>query len=100
MIREFLPQEDSMPGHTVIILTRLQLIAKLAAIVNRQVAATAGDEVHHKVSVKRISNFVTECALEFDLSNDEQLLFLKFIVSEKTSAAELIKGETDGKDKH
>jgi hypothetical protein len=39
------------------------------------------------------TSYITECGKEFDLTNAEQLLFLKFIVAGKESAEELLRGE-------
>lgn len=75
--------------HTTITLGRRELIAKLAAIVNRMTHNSKEDEAVQP-TVHRISAFITECGKEFDLSNEEQLLFLKFVVLENQSAEELL----------
>lgn len=79
-------------------LERKTLIAHLAAIGNRIAKHNrrAGD-THTPMTISRISDFITECAREFDFSNDEQMLMLKFVVSECTTVKELFKhiGEDD-----
>lgn len=80
--------------HGGIILGRRELIAKLAAVANRIAAHNqrAGEEGVN-VTVNRVASFVTECGKEFELTNEEQMLFLKFIVCGDTNAEELLKGE-------
>lgn len=80
-------------GSTTVTMTRKELIAKLAAVANRLQHSRREDEAMVP-TVHRISAFITECGKEFDLSNSEQLLFLKFIVHGSESAEDLLKGET------
>ena len=75
-----------------ITLGRRELIAKLAAVANRMQNSRRADEALQP-SVHRISAYITECGKEFDLSNDEQLLFLKYIVCGFETADQLLKGE-------
>jgi hypothetical protein len=77
-----------------ITLGRKELVAKLAAIGNRLAKhhSRKGEE-GSPITVQRIASYITECDREFDLTNDEQMLFLKFIVSGIESAEELLKGE-------
>jgi hypothetical protein len=71
-------------------MTKIELIAHLAAVGNR----IQGKE--GPLSIQRIANYITECADEFNLSNEEQQLFLKFIASGSTDYKELLKGEANG----
>jgi hypothetical protein len=74
--------------------TRKELIAKLAAVGVRAARSTGrlrDTDPEHGLSIHRIAAFVTECGREFDLTSDEQLLFLKFIVSDKHTSEELLK---------
>lgn len=67
-------------------LNRKELIAKLAAIGNRWMKTDPTP-----VTVQRISQYVTECGTEFHLTNEEQVLFLKHVVSGAKSAEELMR---------
>lgn len=78
-----------MIEHSVnITFTRRELLARLAAIGNRVSAVDSS-----LASVKHIAQYVTECGVEFHLSNDEQVLFLKFIVSGIADADALFYGD-------
>lgn len=79
-------------GDGVVTMARRELVAKLAAIINRMSHSKRADEAVEP-TVHRISAFITECGKEFDLMNSEQLLFLKFVVMGKETAEELLKGE-------
>lgn len=59
---------------------RRVFIAHLAAIVNRMSKHRRENE-SIPLTVQSISAFVTECAREFDLNNDEQMLLLRFVVN-------------------
>lgn len=75
---------------------RRELVARLASIVNRLQASRREGE-HIITSVTSIAAFITECGREFDLSNDEQMLFLKFVACGDQTYEQLLKGEEHGK---
>lgn len=74
-----------------ITLTRRKLLAKLAAINAR----TMQDDPERDtlMNVTRLSKYIAEVAMEFDLTNEEQMMFLRMIVSGLTGADEILKGE-------
>lgn len=65
--------------------TREELIAHLAAIGNRI------NKAEGAVTIQRISKYITECADEFNLTNEEQQMFLRCIVNGSTDHKELLK---------
>lgn len=75
-----------------ITLTRRKLLAKLAAINAR----TMQDDPERDtlMNVTRLSKYIAEVAMEFDLTNEEQMMFLRMIVSGLTGADEILKGES------
>jgi hypothetical protein len=89
----FLTGGNIMPGTGIITFGRKELVAHLAAIANRLANNEMKGGGAVQPSVYRISSYITECGKEFDLTNAEQLLFLKFIVAGKESAEELLRGE-------
>jgi hypothetical protein len=66
--------------------TREELVAHLAA---------AGNRIRRKegssLGVQRIANYITECATEFNLSNEEQQTFLKMIANGSGDYKELLR---------
>lgn len=72
----------------VITMSRVELIARLAAVGNRM-----GEADRSVVSVKHIAQYITECGTEFHLSNDEQVLFLRYIACGVNNADALMRGD-------
>lgn len=66
-------------------MTRTELVAHLAAIGNR-IQRTQGP-----IPISRIADYITQCANEFNLNNEEQQMFLKFIANGNTDYTELLK---------
>lgn len=80
-----------MHGKAKISLTRRQLLAKLAAINARTMADDP--EKDTLMNVTRLSKYISEVAMEFDLTNEEQMMFLRMIVSGGKGMDEILKGE-------
>lgn len=69
---------------------RKVLVAKLAAMGNRLARYNRRADEAMPLTVGRVAHYITECAKEFDLSNDEQMLMLRYIACERLTYTELL----------